>query len=83
MNYRAGYLADGSWVVEQSENGLHPEVVATLPTAKAARAFIASVTGELSPIREEVREGTDRAPRGRSFRGASHPAPAGQDKTAP
>jgi hypothetical protein len=78
--YRAGYTGT-AWTVERSPDGLRPEVIATLPTAKAARAFIASVTGELSPIREEVREGTDRAPRGRSFRGASHPALPGQDKT--
>jgi hypothetical protein len=51
-NYRAGMTPDGSaWQVEQSPNGLHPEVIATLPTAKAARAFIDARTGELSPLR--------------------------------
>jgi hypothetical protein len=54
-NYRAGMTPDGSaWQVEQSPNGLHPEVIATLPTAKAARAFIDSVEGRLSPIRSDL-----------------------------
>jgi hypothetical protein len=49
---RAGYLANGSWVVERSDNGLHPEVIATLPTGSSARAFIDSIEGRLSPLRE-------------------------------
>jgi hypothetical protein len=51
--YRAGMTPDGSaWQVEASPLGIHPEVIATLPTAKDARAFIDSVEGRLRPSRE-------------------------------
>jgi hypothetical protein len=51
--YRAGMTPDGSaWVVERSPLGIHPEVIATVLTAKDARAFIDSVEGRLVPTRE-------------------------------
>jgi hypothetical protein len=47
---RAGYTGT-AWQVERSDNGLHPEVIAILPTGSSARAFIDSIEGRLSPLR--------------------------------
>lgn len=56
--YRAGYTGS-AWTVERSPDGIHAEVIATLPTAKSARALISSLEGTLTPSRE----GTDDSPR--------------------
>jgi hypothetical protein len=52
--YRAGLTPDGSaWQVEASPLGIHPEVIATHPTARSARAHIDALEGRLLPTRSD------------------------------
>jgi hypothetical protein len=75
--YRAGYLPDGRWQVEQSPDGIHAEVIATFAKASEARAFIDSVTGVLRPAREEADGSPPTSASSRAGRGSGTAASLG------
>lgn len=76
--HRATYLDTGCQVIRSDDGGIHWQPVGPVhTTGKAARALIASITGELVPLRS----GPDDSPR-RVQSGTAEAAPAGQDKTA-
>ena len=74
--HRATYLDTGCQVIRSDDGGIHWQPVGPVhTTGKAARALIASIEGELVPLRS----GPDSLP---TLSGTAEAAPAGQDKTA-